>query len=158
MLILLDIDGVMVPANSWKKPEFLNDGFPVFSHKATKALQRIISETSATILLTTSHKSNYEIKEWKNIFKLRDIKVNKIDRLCENTNHLNRKEEIINWWFNSKNSIYEDFIIIDDDKSLNALPKLLKNKLIQTSASVGLTDELANEALKIMKKEIHTLV
>jgi hypothetical protein len=157
MLILLDIDGVMVPANSWKKPEFLNDGFPVFSYKATQALQRIISETSAAILLTTSHKSSYEIKEWKNIFKLRGIKVNKINRLCENTNHLNRKEEIINW-FNAKNGIYEDFIIIDDDKSLNALPKLLKNKLIQTSASVGLTDELANEALKIMKKEIHTLV
>jgi HAD domain in Swiss Army Knife RNA repair proteins len=157
MLILLDIDGVMVPANSWKKPEFLNDGFPVFSHKATQALQRIISETSAAILLTTSHKSSYEIKEWKNIFKLRGIKVNKINRLSENTNHLNRKEEIINW-FNAKNGIYEDFIIIDDDKSLNALPKLLKNKLIQTSASIGLTDELANKALKIMKKEIHTLV
>lgn len=27
MLILLDIDGVMVPANSWKRPEFLADGF-----------------------------------------------------------------------------------------------------------------------------------
>ena len=31
MLVLLDIDGVMVPANSWKKPEFMDDGFPMFN-------------------------------------------------------------------------------------------------------------------------------
>jgi hypothetical protein len=29
MLILLDIDGVWVPANSWKKPEFMDDVFPI---------------------------------------------------------------------------------------------------------------------------------
>jgi hypothetical protein len=27
MLILLDIDGVMTSANSWKRPELLSDGF-----------------------------------------------------------------------------------------------------------------------------------
>ena len=26
MLLYLDIDGVMVPANSWRKPEILEDG------------------------------------------------------------------------------------------------------------------------------------
>ena len=67
MLILLDIDGVMVPAKSWKRPEFLNDGFFAFSSDATSALQKIISETSADILLTTSHKSKYTIQEWKNV-------------------------------------------------------------------------------------------
>jgi 16S rRNA C1402 (ribose-2'-O) methylase RsmI len=156
MLLLLDIDGVMVPANSWKKPEFLNDGFPAFSQKATQALQKIISETSADIVLTTSHKSKYEIKEWDSIFKNRNIQVNKISRLCENTNYLNRKEEIINW-FNS-NDIYEEFIIIDDDKSLNALPKFLKDRLIQTSGSLGLTNELADDALRIIKNEKNSFV
>jgi hypothetical protein len=151
MLILLDIDGVMVPANSWKKPEFLNDGFPAFSYKATQALQRIISETGADILLTTSHKSTYSIEEWKDIFVKREIQFNKINCLSENINHLSRKEEIFNWF--NENSIYEQFIIIDDDKSLNALPKLLKKRLIQTSASVGLTDELANEAILIIENE-----
>ena len=53
MLILLDIDGVMVPANSWKKPEFLADGFAVFSTKSVQALNKIILETNAGILLTT---------------------------------------------------------------------------------------------------------
>ena len=156
MLILLDIDGVMVTANSWKKPEFLNDGFPIFSSKAAHALQRIISETSANILLTTSHKSKYSISEWFKIFELRGIRVNKIDRLSENVSYLNRKEEILNW-FNSKLD-HEKFVIIDDDKSLNGLPLFLKEHLTLTSPLVGLTDELATEAIvNLNKEEFYTL-
>jgi HAD domain in Swiss Army Knife RNA repair proteins len=134
MLILLDIDGVMVPANSWKKPEFLADGFFAFSSKSTIALQKIISETDADIVLTTSHKSNYTIEEWTTIFNIRGIKVNNISRLAENKNYLSRKEEIVNW-FNA-NEIQEDFIIIDDDKSLNSLPECLKKRFIQPSSLV----------------------
>lgn len=152
MLILLDIDGVMVPANSWKKPEFLNDGFPVFENRAVLALQKIIFETSADILLTTSHKSKYTIEEWRNIFTLRGVKPNKIEALPENLEYLTRKEEIMNW-VNSQNN-FSEFIIIDDDKSLNGLPSFIKDRLIQTSGSIGLTDELANEALLIPQNEI----
>ena len=50
MLFFLDIDGVMVVAKSWKNPEFLNDGFPAFSVKATNTLQSLISE-DVTIML-----------------------------------------------------------------------------------------------------------
>ncbi len=57
MFIFLDIDGVMVPAQGWKSPELLNDGFPVFSNKASRVLQSLISEDT-TVMLTTSHKSN----------------------------------------------------------------------------------------------------
>lgn len=152
MLILLDIDGVMVPGNSWKRPEFLNDGFPAFSTRATQALQKIISETSADIVLTTSHKCNYTLDEWISIFNARGFKLNKINRLPENTNYSSRKEEIINWF--TSNKIDQEFIIIDDDKTLNALPEFLKSKLVQTNASVGLTDELADEALRILKGKI----
>ncbi|UUW08679.1 HAD domain-containing protein [Flavobacterium plurextorum] len=153
MLIFLDIDGVMVPGNSWKRPEFLNDGFPEFSPRAVKALQKIISETSADIILTTSHKSKYDLIEWKSIFKKRDLKINRIHRLEENVNYLNRRQEIMHW-FNVNDC--EAFIIIDDDKSLNALPTFLKSKLIQTSASVGLTDDLANQALEIIQRDRYT--
>lgn len=151
MLILLDIDGVMVPASAWKRPEFLNDGFPAFNNRATEALQKIISETSATLLLTTSHKSNYSISEWNAIFKLRGITVTKIERLEENSLNTNRKDEILNW-FSSTNS-KEKFVIIDDDKSLNALPSNLKEKLVLTSPLVGLTMDMAFDAIAILKQE-----
>lgn len=156
MLILLDIDGVMVPANSWKQPEILEDNFMNFGLQATKALEKIISSTSADILLTTSHKDTFTSNQWKNIFEKRNIKVGKIDKLPKNINHLSRKDEILNW-FNA-NTVNQNFIIIDDDKSLNALPDFLKNKLIQTSATVGLTNFLADEAIRKLREQQHELV
>lgn len=138
MLFFLDIDGVMVPSKGWKSPEFLNDGFPAFSIKATSTLQSLISE-DVTFMLTTSHKANFSIEEWKSIFKNRGINIEKIKLLPENFNNLSRKDEIINWF--NVNYIDEDFVIIDDDKSLNGLPNFLKANLVQTSPFIGLTEE-----------------
>ena len=100
MLILLDIDGVLVPANSWKQPEFMNDGFPMFNWRAVKALQRILSETSASVLLTTSHKTKYDIPQWKNLLKARGINPKKIHRLTTDSLQTTRKDEILNWYEN----------------------------------------------------------
>lgn len=138
MLIFLDIDGVMVPAKGWKSPELLNDGFPSFSSQATHVLQNIISDDT-TVILTTSHKSSYNLNEWKNIFLRRGISIKNLKSLDANANNLSRKDEVINWF--NFNSTDQSFIIIDDDKSLNALPAYLKNNLILTSSLVGLTNE-----------------
>lgn len=151
MLVFLDIDGVMVPAKSWKSPEFLKDGFPAFSASATRALQGLISE-DVTIMLTTSHKSNFSVEEWKSIFKNRGINTEKIKSLPENINNLSRKGEIINWF--NVNRVDESFIILDDDKSLNELPKFLKDNLIQTSPSVGLTEEHLGAINSILHKDL----
>ncbi len=156
MLILLDIDGVMVPANSWKRPEILEDNFMNFSSQAIKALEKIISSTSADILLTTSHKDSFNLNQWKRIFERRNITINKIDKLPKNVNHLNRKGEILKWFYADNNN--QNFVIIDDDKSLNSLPDFLKKKLIQTSATVGLTNFLADEAIRNLKEQQYELV
>ena len=150
MLIYLDIDGVMVPASSWRKLEILEDGFPEFSLRATDALNKIIARTDADIILTTSHKHTFTLEGWMEIFKRRNIIVNNIRRLPENTSNLTRKQELLEWFTPENNT--EKFIIIDDDKSLNGLPEILKSKLVQTSGSVGLTDYLADEALKIIER------
>jgi len=149
MLILLDIDGVMVPANSWKKPEFLDDGFPVFNSKSVKALQKIISETNASLLLTTSHKSKYNISQWREIFKSRGINAKHIHRLSSNNLESSRKDEILNWYM-AKHTPNEKFVIIDDDKLLNDLPGNIKDNLVLTSSSIGLTEELAENAISIL--------
>ena len=153
MKLLLDIDGVMVPISPWKRPDFLSDNFPMFSSKATKALQRILDETKATIVLTTSHKSTYSIADWIAIFQRRGIELNSLERLPENTAFLNRREEILNW-LNEQDAL-ETFIILDDDKSLNDLPSNLKENLLQTSSMIGLTDVLAEEFLmKTQRAEV----
>ncbi|MGN6510848.1 MAG: HAD domain-containing protein [Chitinophaga sp.] len=142
MLIFLDIDGVMVPAKGWKSPELLNDGFPAFSKKATDALQHLIAE-DATIMLTTSHKSSFSIEAWKELFKKRGLSIGKIKSLPANVHNLSRKDEIVNWF--AMNNFRDDFIIIDDDRSLNDLPDTLKGHLVQTSPYIGLTEELLED-------------
>jgi hypothetical protein len=155
MLILLDIDGVMVPTTIWKPTEILSDGFPNFSSKATNSLQTIINRTGASILLTTSHKSKFNKYQWEEIFKTRGIVAN-IDVLENNEDNLNRKEEILRWF--TKATIAESFVILDDDKSLNGLPGHIKDKAIVTSGTVGLTIDHANEAIDILKKEEFIIV
>lgn len=149
MLIFLDIDGVMVPAKGWERPELLDDGFPVFSSRATRVLQNIISDVT-TVMLTTSHKSTYTIDEWKSIFEKRSIKITNLKSIGSNTNNLSRKDEILNWF--NVNNVDEDYVIIDDDKSLNGLPVFLKDKLILTSSLVGLNDQHLDEIKSILYK------
>jgi hypothetical protein len=78
-----------------------------------------------------------------------------IKKLPKNTENLNRKDEILNWYFTNK--IEDNFIIIDDDKSLNLLPEFLKEKLILTSATVGLTNYLADLAIENFKNQEQTI-
>lgn len=150
MLILLDIDGVMLSASSWKPVERLDDGFSNFSHRAVSSLQRIILETGASIVLTTSHKSTYSLYQWHNIFKKRGINVSIVGKLDDNTTFLSRKEEILNWQL--KNKGINNYVIIDDDKSLNGLPINIKEKVVLTSPMVGLTNDDALSAIKTLKK------
>ena len=139
MLIFLDIDGVMAPAKSWQRPDILEDGFVDFSSKAVRVLQDVLAQNAdTTIVLTTSHKSRFSLSQWKLIFERRGLRVNKIQSLNDNTDFQSRKVEILNWF--DSNDIDEDFIIIDDDKSLNDLPTFYKDRLILTSSLVGLNE------------------
>ena len=149
MLVFLDIDGVMVPAKSWKNPEILDDGFAVFSPKAVNALKKIIRETQAGLVLTTSHKSRYSLPDWVEIFAKRGIVISNLTKLSESLSQLSRKQELLNA-LNGTN-VDRNFIIIDDDLSLNDLPQNLKERLILTNGMVGLTDQLADKAITMLK-------
>ena len=154
MLVFLDIDGVMVPAKSWTSPQLLSDGFPAFSDKAVPVLQHVVSG-GVTVMLTTSHKSRFSVEEWKNIFLTRGINVQNIRKFSDSPFGLSRRDEILNWF--NLNEITEHFIIIDDDKSLNALPSFLKEYLILTSSMIGLSDSHLEIIDTIMQKQVQDL-
>jgi HAD domain in Swiss Army Knife RNA repair proteins len=61
MTILLDIDGVLVTTPSWRTTEILSDGFMKFNEAAVTNLRRLITETNADIILTTTHRITYSI-------------------------------------------------------------------------------------------------
>jgi len=152
MLLLLDIDGVMVPAKSWSAPPILEDGFAMFNAKSVKALNEIIYESNADILLTTSHKSRFSLEQWDRIFRNRNIFTNNIYRLPQNHRHLNRLEEITNWY--TSNANIDNFVIIDDDTSLNGLPGYLKTRLVLTKSLIGLTSSHVEDSLRILNTPV----
>ena len=141
MLVFLDIDGVMVPAKPWKAPEMMEDGFPMFAPKAIAALKRLLSPVTQ-VILSTSHRDRYSIAQWITIFQNRGLHIENLDTLGPYT-FAKRKDEI-QQWFNA-NPMPQKFVIIDDDKSLYALPAPLKDHLIVPSSTVGLTPELLHE-------------
>lgn len=151
MTIFLDIDGVLVPAKSWKSPELMDDGFPAFSNKSISVLKQVIDK-STIIMLTTSHKYRFSIDEWKMIFLKRGIQLNNVGRLPENTTFLSRRDEIVNWFL--KNELQGDFIIIDDDKSLNDLPPDLKEKFVLTSPMIGLSERNLEEIITLKNQKV----
>lgn len=150
MLLFLDIDGVLVPASSWKAPTLLDDGFPVFSKKATAVLRTLLGY-EPTIILTTSHRNRYSITQWREIFDRRGVKIDKLATLSVSSSK-KRSEEIIEWF--ESNHVNDGFVIIDDDTSLHGLPPHLKQHLVSTSPLVGLIPEHLPQIDAILGKPV----
>ena len=97
MIILLDIDGVLVTTPAWRAVKLDTDGFLKFNEKAAGNLAKLISQTNASIVLTTTHRINYSIEQWKDIFKNRGINpssISKVNQLKTLNNKVERAAEI----------------------------------------------------------------
>lgn len=81
MILLLDIDGVLETSPSWKQPEFLEDKFYKFNENSRKNFIEVINKINPEIILTTTHRINYNLTEWNKIFELRGINVSKISKI-----------------------------------------------------------------------------
>lgn len=156
MILLLDIDGVLETSPSWKSPDFLEDKFYKFNEISQKNLIEIIEKANPEIVLTTTHRINYNLTEWYKIFEFRGIKVNKISKINEAEKAIEIKKrnlEIEEWYLNNKTS---DFLILDDDKSLNKLTDDLKNHWIQIDPMLGITESIKKQIFeKINKGNFH---
>ena len=146
MKILLDIDGVMIPARPWQSYQLNTDGFGMFSKFSVEGLNRIIhSALNPEIILTTSHKHKFTLKKWESIFSNRGISNIKIDRLSTNSIDVSRFQEITMWYMINQD---EPFIILDDDKGLNKFDKDFKEEyLVLTKPTVDLNSMVADEAI-----------
>ncbi len=141
MVYFLDIDGVMVHANPHRKVELEEDGFYKFSELAIAAIQAVFNPSCDEIILSSSHRYKYSLKQWKRIFERRGIELNKFN-IIDNKQAFQKKlvsrRAELEQWIENQNLEVEELVIIDDDKSLNDLPKDLKSRLVLTKSYVGL--------------------
>jgi hypothetical protein len=152
VIILLDIDGVLVTTPSWKAAELLDDGFLKFNERASGNLARIVEETKADIVLTTTHRISYSIEEWKVLLNARGIYPNfisKLNNVTTLTGMASRAIEIKEWIDNY--AMNRKFVIIDDDLSINDLPGSIKEKCVLTKPLIGLDDEATQKVLNILR-------
>lgn len=150
MKVFLDIDGVMVHANPHKTVELEDDGFYRFAYKAVSAINSI---DNAEFILSTSHRHRFTINNWEKIFEKRGIHFISISIIeMENSYNVSRREEIERW-VEFKHYNVNEIIIIDDDKSLNGLPKHLRDRVVLTSPYRGLDDD--HEIKKIIENRAY---
>lgn len=134
-VIFLDIDGVL---NNYSTKIDLR-----WEPSLVEILNRIIKETGAKVVLSSTWR---RIESNRNIIK-NDMKIDFIDVTPKRWKE--RGHEIQEWL--DKNPVVERFIILDDDADMVHL----MSHLLQTDGEFGLTDEIADEAIKKLNEEKH---
>ncbi len=149
MVILLDIDGVMLP-EQFEDTQILSDGFRDFTPIAIASLNRIIAQTNVSIVLSSNHRVSFSAEQWVNIFNSRSIAIQAISILNDRpfNKMMDRATEIKEWV--EIHGADKNYVIIDDDYSLNTLPSHIKQRCILTNPAIGLNDEAADRALGIL--------
>lgn len=145
--ILLDIDGVMISAASWKPLELLPDGFYKFGKTPTQCLNRLLELTGANIVLTTTHRSRYTAEQWTAIFKSRFEYVQKVTPL-DNSGAGGRLDEVQQWA--QRYGAKRPYVIIDDDTRLERLPADIRAHWVKTQPLMGLNSDTAAKAVAIL--------
>ncbi len=146
-ILILDLDGVLITTPIWKSDEIHSDGYSDFNKSCVKNLNQLLDLKEFDIWLSSTRRTTKKITEFNLIFKNRGINNSIIGFLPEYPNCENRKEEILE--FISEYKIV-DYLIIDDDKSLNGLDNAIKNKLILTELMNGFNSEKLMEAARLI--------
>lgn len=147
--ILLDIDGVMVPASGWKPVECESDGFYKFNKVSQDCLINLISESNANIVLISSHKNRFTSEVWFDIFKRRIPNLKSISIIDDivSTKISDKYKQILEWDIEYGHNKY---VIIDDDRTLFMYPENIKSHWVKTDSLIGLNSEKMIESIKIL--------
>jgi hypothetical protein len=148
MHLILDLDGVLITNPSWKADQIHSDGYSEFNESCVENLNRLLTITEFDIWLSSTRRTVKTLSEFNLIFKNRGIEKQIAGFLPEYADCRNRKEEVLNFITEFK---LADFLIIDDDKSLNGLESGIKEKLILTELTKGFNSEKLNEATEKIK-------
>lgn len=132
-IILLDLDGVMIPTKPWESDTLLEDGFAEFKKKSVDKLNEYLDSTKYDIVLTSARRYSVEIEVMNEYFKTRGIKGQIIDYLplYDLDLRYSRYYEVMRFLMKYRP---ENYLVIDDDKSLVKL----SSNWIQTDPMIGL--------------------
>jgi|GEM_PF-1309456 len=147
-IILLDLDGVLITTPSWRADQIHADAYADFNEKAVNNFNRLLQEVNADIWLTSSRRKSKSLSELNEIFRNRDILKGLTGVIPFENQELNRLEEITS--FLSLNPV-RNYLILDDDNSLENLSQEKKAFWVKTYLIVGFSQDKLEEALEKVK-------
>lgn len=148
-VLILDLDGVLITTPMWKADEIDSDGYSKFNEDCVTNLNKLLSKWEFEIWLSSTRRTIKTLTEFNQIFRNRNIKNEICGFLPEYQGCKTRKDEITRFLEEFKIS---DFLIIDDDKSLNGLDENHKKKLILTELQKGFDNEKFELAIEQIKR------
>ena len=128
-LIFLDIDGVLNSDQWMKSVECTSGEYPQnqFDPKCVELFNKIVFETGARVVLSSTWRLNYTIEQIREIFKSVHVKCEVIDftpDLKKDNDYVIRGNEILKWCKDNEDIIgckylhYTDFAILDDNNDM----------------------------------------
>jgi hypothetical protein len=155
-ILFLDIDGVMV---TWKSGWDQKTGRSIFDEACVNALNDLIDSTGAKIVISSTWRNGYTIKELQELFRDNGFwyseniigKTPELqpENLGERIRWPLRGEQIQSWLTSAKHD-FSNICILDDDDDMS----LLIDKLIQTDWEDGLTPGRAKKAKGLLNETV----
>ena len=166
-VLFLDIDGVLLPFGGSAKPrpaQTSPGGASKFHPEAMAALERIITQTSATIVLSSTWRcGGGDVEVLDEFHAWRDGKsvlgaIERFEYTTSLTEHTHRAWEIASWLLSPAAPPVRAWVALDDEPLLDdgisphlaRFAALFANRVVQTESSIGLAREGADAAIAIL--------
>lgn len=150
-IVFLDIDGVLNSRTymkwwleQYKAPCGMGGKHEQIAHESVKKLCKILDETGAKLVLSSSWRILWSIKTVSDVLIRKGLpKEHRI--IAKTPGGGGRRGPQIQEWLDNNPEV-ESFIILDDDSDMDHLT----SRLVQTSFEVGLTDNDVEIAIKLL--------
>lgn len=160
LIVFLDVDGVLNSEETCKKwhektgkggyggffkeEEVCTDENVKWGQDLVNNLKRIITETKAKIVISSTWRKFFSIDKFKEMFKVYGWSDAPVIDMTPKLNSRYRGEEVVAW---VKENPIDNYVILDDDTDF--LQFQIAN-FVNTNPNFGLTKEDAEKAIKIL--------
>lgn len=150
-IIFLDIDGVLCTQPIWKPDNLAEDGYSEFNPICVENLNRLVEQTRASVILTSTRRINKSLDEFQAIMQKRGFRGKIAAKINDNTllRSVSRGAEIREWI--QANGLPASFVILDDDARVAEIGKEYMQHWVKTIYHRGLDAEALQTALAILQ-------
>lgn len=147
LTIILDLDGVLITTLP-TQPEVLHaDGYTDFNKDCVANFNALMSMTDAEVWLISMRRKTKTLAEMQAIFANRGIVAPLVGMVPVYAEGMKRNHETVRF---IREQNLEQYLIIDDNRVLRQLPRVMKNRLVQTNYAQGFNEEALQEARRVL--------